>query len=127
MIPLSVAEARHHFTFPFPDSAINVHFASYREWIAAKDFIRFEAPAADCIAAAEQLIKDHNAKHPDRTIPALSALEVVKHVVEPEPLSVPWFTPQTIRKGLVGGQSGSHQPLIWVDTERGVFYYQYRD
>lgn len=42
-------------------------------------------------------------------------------------LPAPWFAPGDIRKGLVAGATRSHTPGIWIDTERGVFYYQYTD
>jgi hypothetical protein len=40
---------------------------------------------------------------------------------------VPWFTPDAIQSGVEGGKRRSHQPRVWVDTDRGVFYYEYMD
>ena len=41
--------------------------------------------------------------------------------------ALPWFDPQSIKTGFVGGERGSHQPSIWIDAEKGIFYYHYSD
>jgi hypothetical protein len=132
--PLTVEEARQKLTFLLPDSAKNVQFASYREWVAALDFIRFEAPVEDCCAIAQKIIAQHNTENPDRRVQGLRPLDRTdRNKDQPmlqsttSPLSVPWFDPQSIRKGFVAGETHSHTPSIWIDAERGVFYYQYTD
>jgi hypothetical protein len=131
--PLSVEEARRRLTLPLPDSAKNVQFASYREWVAALDFLRFEAPVADCCIIAKKIVAQHNAENPDRQVKGLRPLDRTDRNNDPEvmstssPLSVPWFDPQSIQKGFVAGETHSNTPSIWIDAEHGVFYYQYTD
>jgi hypothetical protein len=48
-------------------------------------------------------------------------------VDETPDVSAPWFDPQVIQKGFLAGKASSHTPAIWIDSERGVFYYQYHD
>ena len=33
-----------------PDSAKNIRFAAYAEGVALEEYVKFEAPAKDCIA-----------------------------------------------------------------------------
>jgi hypothetical protein len=40
---------------------------------------------------------------------------------------VPWFDPENIQEGVEAGGRGSHVPKIWIDTARGIFYFQYAD
>ncbi|MEN6449717.1 MAG: hypothetical protein ABFC96_04420 [Thermoguttaceae bacterium] len=130
--PLTVEQARRQTAFSFPDSAKNIQFATYRQWVATLDFVRFEAPVSDCCDTARKIIASHNKKNPDRKVLGLRPLDRTNRnqpmaESNTSPLSAPWFDPQTIRKGLVAGETHSDTPSIWIDTQRGVFYYQYTD
>jgi hypothetical protein len=39
----------------------------------------------------------------------------------------PWFDVWNIRKGLETTAGGSYCPRVWIDTERGTFYYMLTD
>jgi hypothetical protein len=135
--PESVEQARQNISasiMRLPDSAKNVQYAFYAEWIAVLQLVRFEAPVQDCRAVAEEIVAKHNAEHADRPIPGLRRIDPTgrdSHLptfpISTEPLSAPWFNPETIQSGLVAGQFGSHTPLVWIDTKRGVLYYYYSD
>ena len=56
-----------------PDSAKNVEYAFYAEWIAIVEVVRFEAPVRDCRVVAEEIVAKHNAANPDHRIPGLAA------------------------------------------------------
>jgi len=124
---ITVAQANAQFPPGVPNSAKNIRYAAYNEWMAVLEVVRFEAPADDCIAHAERIIADFNAQNPDRTIPGLRPMNAVPEVDRSTPLSLDWFSPESIKHGLVGGESNSHTPVIWIDTDKGVFYYQYSD
>jgi hypothetical protein len=146
--PITVAVAQQYINdFPpagdLPESASNVEFAFYGEWVALTELIRFEAPVEDCIATAQRWIEAYNKDNPNRTVQGIRSLPDVVGVTKlgdgPEipvygwpdigtgPLQATWFKPQEIRQGVVAGNIGSHQPTIWVDTDNGVFYYRYTD
>lgn len=125
--PISVAEARQQLQFPFPDTASNVQFSSYREFLAAEDFVRFQAPVDDCIATAEEIVGAHNRSRPSDQVAGVRVL-TADHPSEFQSEGTPaWFTPHTIEEGFIAGEEGSHMPLIWIDTARGYFFYQYGD
>jgi hypothetical protein len=127
---LDLSEARQQFEFDYPESAHDIQFACYYEWIAIEEFVRFAAPVDDCVAFAEATIAQHNEAHPDR--PARELCPIAEAGDFPEParstaLSIAWFNPKAIRQGFAGGNIGSHTPQLWVDTERGIVYYKYTD
>ena len=126
--PLAVRQARQYLNIALPDTATNVQFARYRNWLAVLDFIRFEAPSEDCLATAKTILAQHNANNPDMPVAGLSASLNPDWVVDDtSPLTVPWFDPDTIPKGQSGGNFDSQEPVVWVDTVRGIFYYQLTD
>lgn len=133
--PETVEQARKHdvsmIGIPLPDSAKNVQYAFFSQWIALLELVRFEAPEEDCRAVAEAIVAKYNVECPDRKIPGLRSINCVPEPDQPtvgrELLSAPWFTPQTIRTGLVAGACGGRQPMVWIDTQRGVLYYRRAD
>jgi hypothetical protein len=127
---LTLAEAKNQLDVVFPDSAHDIQFACYRQWIAIEDFIRFEAPIDDCISFAEQTIARHNSAHPDRPIPGLSPITDVGNsgeISRSTELSTEWFDLAAIRNGFASGGVGSHMPQLWIDSDRGVVYFKYTD
>lgn len=42
-------------------------------------------------------------------------------------LDVPWFDIENIKDGLSAGTGGPLVPTVWVDSQRGVFYYMVTD
>ncbi len=135
--PETVQQARQKISasiMRLPESANNVQYAFYHEWIAALELVRFDASVQDCRAVAEEIVAKHNAENPDRRIPGLRPIDPTGHdpqqptfPIGTEPLSAPWFNPEMIRTGLVAGEIGSHTPVVWIDTERGVLFYYYSD
>jgi len=128
--PLTLAEARARGekTFPFPDSAHDIYFAVYGEWQEYDFLLRFQAPPEDCLAAIPAVIAWHN--HESRqssnykpaplngrtTLPRSSSLSPVR-----------WFDSAVIERGICAGENGGHTPNIWVDTDKGIFYFQVHD
>jgi hypothetical protein len=119
--PLTLAEARTETSFDLPDSAKNIQYGCYSEFIAFIELVRFEAPVEDCKAHALKLVRKHSLKPLRKVSLAEGVLSDI------QPLKAPWFRPQEIRAPLMAGEPGSHQRMIWIDEENGVFYYQMTD
>ena len=128
---LSLAEVR-NMRFPFPPTARNIQFAEYQEFIAYEFVVRFEAPKDDCLATVSKAVEAFHLSgmSPDK-IADLSELQPLaserQHVQQVGDLPVPWFDPENINEGVEAGKRDSHTPKIWIDTARGVFYFQYTD
>jgi hypothetical protein len=127
--PVDLAEARRRLPFDYPDSAHHIRFASFSQFVAFEMLIRLEAPIEDCRAVAERVIAEHNARHPDRIVPDLAAIGQDAHdpPIDSAHFRTDWFDIAAIGNGLVGGKRGSHTPQVWVDLDRGVFYYLIND
>lgn len=116
-----------------PATATNLYYASaHRGFVGFVDMYRFDAPAADCIAYGKRLLQQGNAQ--DIGLVALTA--------SPDPFGkssfdamglskVNWFDVETIKSGLEGHRepSPSGQPgmTLWIDTDRGRFYFSSSD
>jgi hypothetical protein len=129
--PLSVAEVK-QLNFPFPATARNIQFAEYQHFSAYQFALRFEAPKQDCLATVPKAVEAlHGTKITPDILAELSKLQPLtaerNHVQQVGDFPVPWFDPETIKEGVQAGRRESHVPKIWVDTARGVFYFQYTD
>jgi len=77
--------------------------------------VRFEAPVDDCKTLAHDLL-------------GLALLVPVSHPSRPRSSDVPaWFEPNNITKGIMGGKGYDGQPKIWIDEERGIYYFYLTD
>lgn len=142
--PVSVAHARAACPagIPFPDSATNIQYASFSLWQAHADYVKFEAPVEDCVAAAEMILRprDVPATRPASPGEEGSVLQRLPkndadtdwvdgrpNGVEDEFIKAPWFDPANVRVGFEGGGYGSHAKTVWIDAERGILYYRVTD
>lgn len=79
---------------------------------AFETFFRFEAPVQDLLDHAKL-------KYPDLV------LEPITSVFQPKAsmgVNADWFDTGKIKHGLIGSKEGSGA-TIWIDTDRGVFYF----
>lgn len=117
--PVSREQAQKFFRSGYlPTSAHDVQYAGayYMASPAFETFFRFEAPVQDCLEHAKT-------EYPDMT------LQAIDRVFQPEStmgLKVDWFDTAKIKHGLIGTHKGSCA-TIWIDTERGVFYFHNTD
>lgn len=113
--PVSREKAGKYFRAGFlPVSAHDVQYANAGCIVspAFETFLRFEAPVEDCLAHAKASYSD---------IP----LEPISSVFKPEAtmgVHAGWFDTDRIRHGFYG-RSGKFNASIWIDTDRGVFYF----
>ena len=129
-VPLTVTRARElGCPIPLPDSARNVQFAYYHHWIEFEMDVRFEASPEICKEHVKTVI-EANAKnykwlpHPTDLIPVTSMPPINNH----DGLGViPWFDIDNITHGVGRSGQGSYDPDIWIDDDRGIFYYRITD
>ena len=128
--PLLLAEVK-GMKFPFPATATNIQFAEYQEFMAYEYVVRFEAPKEDCLATVAKVVEAFKSNSSPYQVAELSKIEPLKqqrnHVRQVADFQVPWFDPENIQDGVEAGEWNSHRPKIWIDTARGVFYFQYTD
>jgi len=115
----TAAEARKHITIPLPDEATNIRFAGYREWIAAEDYLRFEAPVAVCLNHAAVILPKANLQAQQATIPTVNANSSSAHFKD-----LSWFDLGNA-SNVVSASEGTMS--IFIDQDRGVFYYRFTD
>jgi hypothetical protein len=127
--PLTYTEAsqKKDITFPLPTSAHNIYFGIYGEWQAYTMIVRFDAPVQDCIKHIDTVLAWDD-KNYSRTS---SYSRVTVTNVEPVDAGfltpTAWFTPDKITHGIHVGEGGSHVPQIWVDSDKGTFYFRETD
>jgi hypothetical protein len=116
--PLGLAEARRLTGLDFPDSAKAIRFAHFSEMTARETFLRFEANPADCVAYAERMIHRKLSR---------SNGPVTRPFASSSILETDWFDPLVIRNGMGGSLDPRRGPMVWVDMDRGVFYFMQTD
>jgi hypothetical protein len=138
MTPLSYAQAmaNGHCPISLPKEARNIQFVDfYAGYGGLREFVRFEAPVQVCTAHAVTVINQFNSWSASLRvnttaypIDLLEAKEQTREAREFEPTSrAHWFDSDTIKNGRRWGSNSSHLPLIYVDLDRGIFYYTCTD
>ena len=125
--PTSREEALLHCSIPLPTNARNIQYASYAAGLQEGHFyIRFEAPVADCYGNAKAIFVARAKDFPRYVVPEF---EPVSHPQREKStdLRIDWFDNDRISKGAVAGTGWGWEPKIWIDDERGVFYYEVND
>lgn len=120
------------FAFPFPEAAKNIQFATYSFGFAYEWLVKFEAPVSVCEQHVAEVLKQHEIRWKSTGMPKQEALltEEIDHVEYTEFGTLkptPWFDPGSIKKCLHVGRPGCSTPEIWIDREKGVFYYRLTD
>ncbi len=118
--PISRQEASRYFRpDELPAGAHDIQYAdSYCQVSPTFEiFVRFEAPVPECLSWAAS-------KFPN------IRLEQLDTAVEPRTSNgadPKWFDIHRIAKGVTGGKGYEGEPKIWIDTDRGIFYYSMTD
>jgi hypothetical protein len=125
--PTSRDEALSHCSIPLPPSAHNVQYASYAAGLQEGHFyVRFEAPVADCYSNAKAVFAERAKQSPHYVIPAFQPVSHPEREKSSD-LRIDWFDNDQIAKGVVAGTGWSWEPRIWIDENRGIFYYEVND
>lgn len=107
---------------PLPAAATHIRIAEYHHWIQFEQYMRFEAPPEVCLAYAEKIL-------PKRTLQPVGEEEfksMTYPLVKGAFTDLSWFDP-TAAKHLVTAGGGPSVPQIWIDQDRGVFYFRKTD
>lgn len=132
--PLTYAQAikEKDMDFPLPASSRNIYYGMYADWQAYTRLVRFEAPVEDCLKHIDTVIA-WNDKIYGRTssyprVPVTHVDSVGAAWLD----KTEWFDPEKLKRGIYVGESSghtpeSHTPEIWVDLDRGVFYFKETD
>ena len=120
---------------PFPAEATEFQFAESSELFSYEFYLTFRAPPEVCLAYARAVVDQYTKPNPKNRM----ALEPITPPTESEAMwaafghetaylgleeiPLPWFNPGAIQQGVAGGDRPA-TPAVWVDTERGIFYYE---
>ncbi len=126
--------------FKVPKTAKFVRCSEFAYWIAYDLQVKFSAPYEDCIKAAEDILAEHRKKAEvhqpdyvrieirDRRYLTPKSEDATRYVADDSSQGNKWwFHPSTIKNGLYLGERGAYTPQIWIDKDRGLFYYRETD
>lgn len=120
--PLTPAQAQVILPATLPVEARNIGAAEYRQWIEFAQYARFEAPLPVCLGYAKLVV-------PGAALQPVGEFQLER---DARPLrsevfrDFSWFDLQTA-SNMIGSGGGSNQPEVWIDQDRGVFYYRKTD
>jgi hypothetical protein len=128
--PLSLTAARTRPDCPIslPETATNIQYAVWSLWKASQTFVRFDAPISDCLEHADMIMQPYA----QRAGVSVASTNVVgplpaPFIVSPKDLTVPWFDLPRFSAGVQFEISDGRGPTVWVDTNRGCFYYAWNE
>jgi len=123
VVPQSREEAQEGCPIPLPESAANVQYAVWSFGEVLQSWIRFEAPPADCLAHAESMVQPFRNRDGFTVTKTPIAEDTgVLCVLDPVEVDLSWFEDCRSATGTVFRVTGGRAPVIWVDTQHGVFY-----
>ena len=127
--PLSYAQAimEKDIDFPLPPSSRNIYHGMYADWQAYTRLVRIEAPQEDCLKHIDAVIAWNDKKHQRTSSYPRIQVAYVAPVGAGRLERASWFDPEKITRGIYTGDGSSHKPQIWIDLDRGIFYFQEMD
>lgn len=127
-LSLSAARARADCPIALPDNATNIQFAVWSLWQASQTFVRFDAPVPDCLEHARTVLRPY-AQRARLSIVSTNIIGPLPAplVVSPRDLAIPWFDLPRFSAGVSFMVSAERAPTVWVDTNRGCFYYAWNE
>lgn len=121
--PQTFTAAEETCPIPLPGSASNVQHAVWSFGQVTQVWVRFEAPVADCLNHAQQMVQPYSEKDGwTVTTTTLADDPGLLCVLDPTAVDLSWFDLDEIAGGLVFRVDGGRAPVIWADTNRGGFY-----
>ena len=121
--PQTAEEARPDCPIPLPDAARNVQFAVWSFGEVIQSWTRFEAPVSECLNHAEAMVEPFKKLegYAVSTTPIPEDTGVLC-VLDPTEVNLSWFADCQSADGPVFRVTGGRAPVIWVDTNNGIFY-----
>jgi hypothetical protein len=132
--PVSLELAEKNCPISLPRSARNIQYGVWSLWQASMTYVRFEAPVDDCLKHAEKVLNEHVLSYNLTGVSIVTNTDFQKPQNPGTPtkdFDVSWFDVEAISGGiqfeLKSDPNGVSSPIIYVDKNRGVFYYRYYD
>ena len=129
--PVSLKLARKKCPIPLPESAFNIQYGVWSYWQSSSSFVRFEAPVSDCMEHVETIFNRYVSIFNLTGVSIIKITNFQKYTHNPAIMvnfDVSWFDIASISNGikfeLEFDQPGRSSPTIYVDQNRGVFYYE---
>lgn len=113
-----------------PSSARNLYVADEGFWLACHCEVRFNATVDDCIVTAQQVQRQFAdevgipVRQPEKIDRAHGVLPPHDHWGQRRRW---WLDVDSIQNGLYYRGGGSWEPEMWIDTDRGIFYFRVSD
>ncbi len=127
--PLTYSQAMKEsdIDFPLPASSSDIYYGMYADWQAYTRIVRFTAPVEDCISHIDKVIEwSDSISGRKSSFPRIKVTHVdLQGAGWLEPAA--WFKPETITNGLYVGDNASHVPQMWIDLDKGIFYFSESD
>lgn len=122
--PLSKTEAEVQCPIALPEGATNIQYTVWSLWQASQIFVRFEAPAGVCLQHAEVVLLKYSGS-PGRTVTRTNRIGPIPMplVISSTPLNLSWLDLPKFVAGVEFSLSTTPAPTVWVDTNRGCFYF----
>ncbi len=121
--PVSREQAVKHCPIKLPLGAHNIQYASLAGGLQdCEQFVHFEAQVSECHSHAESIFAECSKNGLRKPIPQFQPVSHPHKVVSSR-LRTEWFDNERIAKGVVAGEGTGSEPRIWIDEERGIFYY----
>jgi hypothetical protein len=130
---------------PLPTQAEAIQYKVWTCGGGLDEYAVFRAPRDVCVAHAATVFAAwhkecdrRSATQPPASIPASGPALAMIATSQPSPAFLPpksgpaptcpeWFDPESITNGLASASHASHTPDIWIDLDRGIFYYHMQD
>jgi hypothetical protein len=117
-----------------------VRCSRFAYWLAYDVQMKFSAPCEDSIKLAQEILVNHRADS------RVHQPDYVRIEIKDGRYLIPksedagrftaddllqgskwWFRPGSIKNGVFLGERGPYVPQIWIDKDRGLFYYRETD
>jgi hypothetical protein len=121
--PATPAQAEAYTGVALPAEARNIGVAGYRQWIEFAQYVRFEAPANVCLRYAAAVAPGAELQPIDETQLELDARPIREGVLT----HFGWFDLAKAKNVVGTGGTPDQMAQVWVDQERGVFYFRKTD
>jgi len=121
--PATPAQAHAYTRVALPPGARNIGVAGYRQWIEFAQYVRFEAPADACLKYAAAVAPGAALQPVDEFQLELDARPIREGVLK----DFEWFDLAKAKNVVRAGGTPGQMARVWVDQDRGVFYFRKTD
>ncbi|HVX86666.1 MAG TPA: hypothetical protein VH253_17925 [Phycisphaerae bacterium] len=117
----TAGEAAAYTGVTLPAGAHDIGVAGWRQWIQAVEYVRFEAPVDVCLRYAAAVVPGVALQPEDGGLVELDGRPIREGVLK----DFGWFDLGKAKDVVGGGDASGVR--VWVDRERGVFYFRKTD